>query len=167
MKSCSFTCALALAAIMFFAGNANAHTLDAEGVQKLLEHPAMVNNDELSLIATEQAQQIETMIELVFAPLETAIPGAVSTVKQIGLCESGLNHIWNESDPRAGTLIENSDPDSSAAGVLQVLLKTHRSDYQRIGLDPRNAADNIVFSRVLVERKLRAGRPPFEDWECA
>lgn len=167
MNKGSLIYALALAATTMFAGNANAQTLDADAIQELLEHPVMVDNDELSLDAAEQASQVKAMIQVVFEPLEVVVPGVVDEMKRIGYCESNLNHLWPENHPQAGELKVNSDPKSSASGVMQVLLITHQPDYQRYGLDPRNAPDNLVFSRYMVERKLRAGRPPFEDWVCA
>jgi hypothetical protein len=155
-------CALALAATPF-AGNANAETLDAVTIQELLNNPAMLSNDELSKNYEAQAVQIQVMILVVFTPLEALIPGVVAKVTEISICESGLQQLWPD-----GSLKVNPDPDSSAAGAMQVLLDTHRTDYQRIGLDPSNAPDNILFSRYMVERKWRVGRENvFEDWVCA
>lgn len=134
------------------------------GVATLIASTAfaeLLDNEQLSLDPTEQKEQLEVMIEVVFKPLEQKVPGIVSKMKNIADCESNIQHLLPD-----GSLKVNPDPDSSASGVFQVLLITHRPDYQRIDLDPRNAADNVKFARYMVERKLRSGRPPFEDWVC-
>jgi len=162
MKLRSLTSAFALAA-MLFAGNANAETLDAQEIKRLLEQPEMLDNNELSPDPVEQAKQVEAMIEVVFEPLEQRVPGIVDKVIDITDCESGLNHLWPD-----GTLKINPDPKSSAAGAMQILLITHRPDYQRVGLDPKNAPENFIFGRYMIERKLKQGRKnPYEDWVCA
>lgn len=141
----SLICAVALAAIAF-AGNANAEMLD---------------NNELSANPAVQAEQIETMIEVVFEPLEPQVPGIVDKMMDIAQCESTMQHLLPNR-----RLVRNTK--SSAAGVFQVLLVLHRPDYQKLGLDPRNVSDNIEFSAYLVERKIRQGRRNvFEDWVCA
>jgi hypothetical protein len=71
-----------------------------------------------------------------------------------------LMHIGPE-----GALVENSR--SSAAGVFQVLLYTHRADYESLGLNPKGVLDNIYFARELVLRRHERGLNPYGDWECA
>ena len=130
------------------AGNANAEMLD---------------NNELSQNATVQAEQVVNMIEIVFEPLESIVPGIVDKMIDIGDCESGLNQLRPNR-----TLIVNPDPNSSAAGVFQILLITHKPDYQRENLNPAEVADNIQFARFMVERKIGQGRNNvYEDWVCA
>ena len=63
-----------------------------------------------------------------------------------------------------GELVANHR--SSAAGVFQVLLYTHQSDYEELGLDPRGVLDNIEFARKLVERRHLRGLNPYGDWQC-
>ena len=101
-----------------------------------------------------------------FAPLEPAIPGVVDAMIQIADCESygGQDGMLMHIDPD-GELVEN--PRSSATGVFQVLLYTHRDDYESLGLDPRSVLDNIKFARKLVERRYMRGLNPYEDWECS
>ena len=155
-------CALTLVAItVMIAGNANAHhTLTAEVIEEILEQPEMLDNSELSLNPAEQAEQIEAMIEEVFEPMEEVVPGIVDKMNDIAECES--NKLQLDVN---GRLIRGQTSDS---GIFQVLLVTHRPDYQRIRLDPQNAPDNVVFARFLVERKVKQGRRNvYEDWVCA
>ncbi len=137
--------------------------VSATSVPEMLSHPLMVSNENLSSDPGEQAVQIATMLRVVFEPLEPSFPGVVDRIIDVGDCESGLNQL--EPD---GRLRVNPDPKSSAGGALQVLLNTHKPDYLRVGLNPREAPDNLIFGRFLVERKLRQGRRnPLEDWVCA
>ena len=113
-----------------------------------------------------QTEQIKQEITKVFAPLEPTVPGVVEAMIRIADCESygGLDGMLMHIGPDGG-LVEN--PHSSAAGVFQVLLYTHRSDYEELGLDPRGVIDNIWFARKLVERRLQRGLSPYGDWQCA
>jgi hypothetical protein len=123
----------------------------------------LLANSDLSLDPVEQATQVDAMIAVVFEPLEPKIPGIVDKMVDIADCESNRNQLRPD-----GSLKENSDPDSSAAGVFQILLITHRPDYERKNLNPVEVADNIRFARYMVERKHRRGRENvYEDWECA
>jgi len=142
--------ALALAATML-AGNANAEMLD---------------NGELSLDPAEQTEQIESMIEIVFEPMEKKVPGIIKKMTKIADCESyGGNdglimHIKSD-----GALARNSK--STATGAFQVLLGYHRKTYSKLGLDPRQVEDNLLFARFLVEGRISRGQWAYADWECA
>jgi len=152
MKIRSLICALALAAVAF-AGNANAE---------------MLENSELSLNPEIQTEQIETMIAIVFDPLEAKVPGIVNKMIDIADCESygGNDGMIMHINPE-GEIVANSSPRSSATGVLQVLLITHRPTYTEMGLDPIQVGDNLMFGRHLVEGRLERGQHPFADWVCA
>lgn len=128
--------------------------------------PLPLSNARLSPDPSTQTAQIISVIEQTFAPLEDDIPGVVESMIQIADCESygGIDGMLMHKDP-AGELVKN--PRSSAAGVFQVLLYTHRSDYEDLGLDPRGVVDNIQFARKLVERRHERGLNPYGDWECS
>jgi len=125
-----------------------------------------LSNARLSADPDEQTEQITKEIKKVFAPLEPSIPGVVEAMLQIADCESygGRDGMLMHIGPD-GELIEN--PDSSAAGVFQILLYTHRSDYEAMGLNPQSVMDNILFARKLVERRHSSGLNPYGAWECA
>jgi len=125
-----------------------------------------LSNARLSSDPLAQTEQIKEEIVTVFSPLEPAIPGVVEAMIQIADCESygGQDGMLMHIDPD-GELVEN--PRSSATGVFQVLLYTHRDDYESLGLDPRSVLDNIKFARKLVERRYMRGLNPYEDWECS
>jgi len=124
-----------------------------------------LSNARLSGDPYQQTNQIKTEIRRVFSPLETLIPGVTEAMIKIADCESYggddgmLMHIGPD-----GELVANHR--SSAAGVFQVLLYTHQSDYQELGLDPRGVLDNIEFARKLVERRYLRGLNPYGDWQC-
>jgi hypothetical protein len=113
-----------------------------------------------------QTKQIKAEIERIFGPLEVEIPGAVEAMINIADCESygGRDGMLMHIDPD-GVLVAN--PKSSAAGVFQVLLYTHQSDYAAMGLNPIAVLDNIYFARELVLRRHQTGHNPYKDWECA
>jgi hypothetical protein len=165
----SLRCALALAAIVF-ASAANAHhTLNPEAIEELLEHPAMIDNADLSLDPATQTRQIEAIIDVVFRPLEPFHPGIVNRMTSISDCESwgGGDGMIMHIDPQ-GDIVENPDPESSATGALMVLLKTHRSNYAQLGLNPLQVSENIVFGRVLLEERISWGTWIYEPWkQCA
>jgi len=125
-----------------------------------------LSNARLSSDPDAQTEQIKEEITKVFAPLEPAIPGVVEAMIRIADCESygGQDGMLMHIGPD-GELVENSR--SSAAGVFQVLLYTHRDDYEALGLDPRGVLDNIKFARKLVERRHVRGLSPYGDWECS
>ena len=125
-----------------------------------------LSNARLSPDPLVQTDQIKEEITKVFAPLEPEVPGVVEAMIHIADCESygGQNGMLMHINPD-GELVEN--PYSSAAGVFQVLLYTHRDDYEALGLDPRSVLDNIKFARKLVERRVQRGLNPYGDWECA
>ena len=125
-----------------------------------------LSNARLSADPATQTAQIKQVIEDTFAPLESEIPGVTKTMINIADCESygGIDGMLMHIDP-TGELITNAH--SSAAGVFQVLLYTHRSDYENLGLDPRGVLDNVQFARELVERRHNRGLYPYGDWECA
>ena len=127
--------------------------------------PAL-SNARLSPEPEVQTKQIKEEIIEVFSPLEPVIPGVVEAMIQIADCESygGQDGMLMHIDPD-GELVEN--PRSSAAGVFQVLLYTHRADYEELGLNPRSVLDNIKFARKLVERRHVRGSDPYGDWECS
>ena len=154
-------CALALAAFGI-AGNANAETLDLEAAQKLLQDPVMITNDELSLDPAVQTKQIEAMIEVAF---EDKGPAVVKRMIKIADCESYggshdgmIMHIGTDGD-----IVENDAPNSSATGALMVLLVTHREEYTRLDLDPKQVAENIVFGRRLMDMRESWGHWQFAD----
>ena len=135
----------------------------------LMATPAMaemLDNSELSLDPATQTEQIVEMIEIVFEPLETQVPGVVEQMVRIADCESygGRDGMIMHLDP-SGELVYNPSPRSSATGVLMVLLITHRPTYTQLNLDPTQVGDNIVFGRYLVEGRLQRGLEPFGDWE--
>lgn len=125
-----------------------------------------LSNARLSAEPLVQTEQIKEEIKKVFAPLEPEIPGVVEAMTNIADCESygGNDGMLMHIGPD-GELIDNAH--SSAAGVFQVLLYTHRPDYEELGLDPRSVLDNIQFARVLVERRHNRGLNPYGDWECS
>lgn len=125
----------------------------------------MLDNSELSLDPATQTVQIVEMIETVFEPLAAQVPGVVAQMISIADCESygGRDGMIMHLDP-SGELVYNPSPKSSAAGVLMVLLITHRPTYTQLGLDPTQVGDNIVFGRYLVEGRLQRGLEPFGDW---
>lgn len=135
-------------------------------IQPPVAPPLPLSNARLSSDPDTQTQQIKEEIIKVFSPLEPVIPGVVATMIQIADCESyggpdgRLMHIGPD-----GELVAN--PRSSATGVFQVLLYTHRDDYEALGLDPRSVVDNIAFARKLVERRHLRGLNPYGDWECS
>ena len=125
-----------------------------------------LSNARLSEDPYVQTNQITAEIERIFQPLESEIPGVVEAMINIADCESyggddgKLMHIGPD-----GKLVAN--PKSSAAGVFQVLLYTHQSDYEELGLNPIGVLDNIEFARELVIRRHQRGLDPYGDWECA
>lgn len=125
-----------------------------------------LSNARLSDDPYEQTKQIKAEIERIFQPLEQEIPGVVGAMINIADCESyggndgKLMHIGPD-----GNLVANHK--SSAAGVFQVLLYTHQSDYEELGLNPVGVLDNIEFARELVTRRHMRGLDPYGDWECA
>jgi len=125
-----------------------------------------LSNARLSEDPYQQTKQIKEEIERVFSPLESQIPGVVEAMITIADCESygGDDGMLMHLDPD-GELVKN--PYSSAAGVFQVLLYTHKADYKALDLDPRGVLDNIEFARKLVERRHLRGLDPYGDWECA
>jgi hypothetical protein len=125
-----------------------------------------LSNARLSTDPLTQTQQLKEEIIKIFTPLESAIPGVVTAMIRIADCESygGYDGMLMHIGPD-GELVKN--PRSSAAGVFQVLLYTHRSDYEALGLDPRSVIDNIKFARKLVERRHVRGLSPYGDWECS
>jgi len=125
-----------------------------------------LSNARLSEDPYTQTKQIKEEIIAVFTPLEPVIPGVVEAMIQIADCESygGQDGLLMHIGPD-GELVENSR--SSAAGVFQVLLYTHRDDYEALGLDPRSVIDNIKFARKLVERRHLRELDPYGDWECS
>ncbi len=135
-------------------------------IQPPVATPLALSNARLSSDPLAQTQQIKAEITKVFAPLEPAIPGVVEAMIRIADCESygGPDGMLMHVGPD-GELVEN--PRSSATGVFQVLLYTHRDDYEALGLDPRSVLDNIKFARKLVERRHIQGVDPYADWECS
>jgi hypothetical protein len=125
-----------------------------------------LSNARLSSDPLAQTQQLKEEIVKVFSPLESAIPGVAEAMIRIADCESygGQDGMLMHIGPD-GELVENSR--SSATGVFQVLLYTHRSDYEALELDPRSVIDNIKFARKLVERRQARGLNPYGDWECS
>jgi len=125
-----------------------------------------LSNARLSADPYLQTKQIKAEIIRVFEPLEPRIPGVVEAMITIADCESygGFDGNLMHIDPD-GELVKNSR--SSAAGVFQVLLYTHRADYEALGLNPRGVLDNIEFARELVLRRYERGLDPYGPWECA
>jgi hypothetical protein len=152
---------IALMATITFAGSASAEMLDAQEIQELLEHPIMVDNSELSLDPSTQAEQIEAMIEVVFEPLESVIPGIVDKMNDIGVCESGLQHLDEN-----GNIILNFET-KRAKGVFQIVPNPHDRTSGEMGLDTDQANTHIVYARFLVQDRVRMGDGPYTDWVCA
>jgi len=154
-------CALALAATVSCAGNAIAQILDAQEIENLLEQPEMLDNNELSLDPATQAEQIEAMIEVVFEPLEPIIPGIVAKMTDIGVCESGLQHLDEN-----GNIILNTKT-KRAKGVFQIVPNPHDRTSGEMGLDTDHANTQIVYARFLVQDRVRMGHWAYKDWVCA
>gem|GEM_PF-972828 len=128
--------------------------------------PLPLANPRLSLDPVTQTAQLTSAITEAFLPLEEDIPGIVDDMLTIADCESygGKDGLLMHVGPD-GELVKN--PNSSAAGVFQVLLYLHRDDYANLGLDPRQVGDNIEFAKELVERRHKRGLSPYGDWECS
>lgn len=151
MKRRSFGSAFAIAATLM------ATTASAE----------MLDNDDLSSDPAVQTQQIETMIEVVFEPLEKKVPGVVKKMIKIADCESygGRDGLIMHVD-QSGQLIRNTET-KRARGVFQIVPNPHDKMAASMGLDVVQVSDNIQYSRFLVEDRIRMGDDPFEDWVCA
>ena len=166
MKLSTLICALALVAGLT-ATAATAETLDLEAAHELLQDPAMLTNDELSLDPAVQTQQIEAMIAVAFADKG---PEVVANMIKIADCESYGGHrdgMIMHIDP-AGYIVENSAPNSSATGALMVLLNMHRPEYSSLDLDPKQVAENIVFGRHLMGQRVEWGHWIYAPWKpCA
>lgn len=88
----------------------------------------------------KQAQLIQFLIRQTF-------PQRYATMLAIAQCESsGLQH-WTHT----GELIPNSGGKSSAAGVMQVLLKLHGPRMRALQIDPQNPVEYMRFVRVLYD----------------
>lgn len=156
-------CALALAATLF-AGNANAETLDGQEIQRLLQHPAMLDNSELSLEPATQTKQIVAMIEVVFEPLEAKIPGIIDKTIFVIDCET-----HNHRDGKIthldgyGNLIKNATT-RRAKGAFQIVPNPHDHVAAAKGLDLNEIADQVIYAKFLIEGQLGRGNDPLEDW---
>ena len=127
----------------------------------------MLDNSDLSLDPVAQTEQIETMIEIVFEPLEPKVPGVVEKMIQIADCESygGRDGLIMHVD-YSGNLIRNHET-GRARGVFQIVPNPHDKMAASLGLDVTEVSDNISYSRFLVEDRIRMGDNPFSDWVCA
>jgi len=157
-------CALALAATTSFAGNANAETLDGQEIQRLLQHPEMLDNSELSLDPATQTKQITAMIEVVFEPLEAKIPGIISRTITVIDCET-----HNHRDGKIthldgfGNLIKNAKT-GRAKGAFQIVPNPHNRVATAKGLDLNEIAHQVIYAKFLIEGQVRRGNHPLEDW---
>lgn len=113
-------------------------------------------NTQLSRDPTVQTEQIKAIVREVFAGEPEWI---VQTFIKILRCESEIKHI--EKD---GSLVSN--PNSSAAGVAQILLQTHGKEIERLNLDLdlTQIRDHLTYAKFLITRKMKAGQDPFLDW---
>lgn len=118
---------------------------------------ANISNEDLSSEPEVQAEQIEAIITDVFADMG---PTVVKTMVDIARCESELLHVEHD-----GSLVQNSN--SSASGVFQILLYTHGQEIERLNLDLdlTDLTEHVQYARFLVEDSIRAGHPPFIDWQ--
>lgn len=64
----------------------------------------------------------------------------------VAQCESGFKQFKSD-----GTLLENPDPKSSAAGVFQTLLITHGPKARSMGMDLETWEGNMDFAEYLYE----------------
>lgn len=68
---------------------------------------------------------------------------------RIAKCESGFKH-FDPDEPNG--LNNNPSPKSSAAGVFQILLKTHGPKARGMGLDIKTVKGQFGFARYLFRR---------------
>jgi len=93
-------------------------------------------------IPENQSAEIQQKIHEFFPDVEVA-----SIMIAIATCEStGLIH-WGTD----GKLLPNSYGNSSAAGVFQILLYTHRKKIKEMGLDMSNIDHYMTFVRHLYD----------------
>jgi hypothetical protein len=143
---------IALMATITFAGSASAE---------------MLANSDLSLDPATQTEQIEEMIETVFQPMESQIPGITDKMVSIADCESyggrdgNIMHIGPD-----GNVILNSET-QRARGVFQIVPNPHNRMAATMGLDLNQVADQVFYARFLVQDRVRMGDGPYTDWVCA
>lgn len=128
----------------------------------------MIDNSELSLDPKVQTVQIREMIEDVFNPLETRLPGVVSKMMSIADCESygGRDGVIMHIAPN-GQIIKNSQT-GRAKGVFQIVPNPHSRVAAEKGLDLNQVADQILYAKFLVEDRIRRrDGGPYSDWVCS
>lgn len=100
----------------------------------------------------------ERQARFIRSKIKEHFPDRYRDVLAIAECESaGLIH-WGHD----GSLLQNEKGESSAAGVLQVLLKLHRPDYEELNLNMEDIDDYLTFVRQLIER-----RGGYGDWAAS
>ena len=115
--------------------------------------PVAVSIDETMHDESEMTQR-----EFIEAKIIEYFPNNTREMLAIASCES-RGFVHREAD---GRLIKN--PKSSASGVFQVLLYTHRPDYERMGLDMQNIDDYMRFVQHL--RRTQGRSPWFPSQDC-
>ncbi len=78
---------------------------------------------------------------------------------EVARCESGLRH-----RTESGALLQNTKG-GSASGTFQVLMRIHRSEMLKMGLDPNNDADYMTYVKYLFDTfGLKPWRPSRHCW---
>jgi len=76
------------------------------------------------------------------------------------MCESGGRQ-YNES---GGVVMGKVTPDM---GVMQISLKHHKENAERLGYDLTQTEDNVAYGRLLYDEAKARGVDPMTPWYCA
>ncbi len=111
--------------------------------------PARALANESLPAASDEAEEIASLIQEYF-------PDNYRTMLAVARCESGLEH-----RDENGNLLPNQSG-GSARGVFQVLMRIHRDEMRRLGLNPEDDRDYMEYVRRLYDAQ---GLAPWAESE--
>ncbi len=111
-------------------------------ISSSVAHAASIEEVPATYIATARPQssaEVETKVREYFSDIPIMV--------EIARCESTFRHVMNDGTVLRG-FVDNDD-----LGVMQINLRFHAVEAERLGLDLENIYDNMAYARHLYERQ--------------
>lgn len=127
-----------------------------------------ISKEEKKVVVVEKkiAEKKKVYVERKFFPAPTEVKGVIERISfETGVPYNDIEKVmWCESGYSATATHVNNNG-STDKGLLQ-LNSIHKEVGIKMGLDFYNPDDNATFAIHLIKNKIKAGRPPLQDWVC-